>query len=348
MIDRQHQILCIKEITGNITEKEKKVLNSWLADSNENKHEFEKLKNIWSVSKPGEYHNIIDLGMEWTKLNEKIGMHENSKTINESFVRKIFPVQNSFIPKLKPVLASILILFIIVIGIMILNRHEPEPKITAVSTTNKEIKNVQLPDGSTAYLNRGSSIEFLSQQKEAQKIFNNGERRVTLKGEAFFSVTKNKNPFIITTGNAKITVLGTKFDVLSRNGITRVVVEEGKVGFTPQKYNARSIYLLKNQLSIINRNSEPTEPQEINPGYFLGWMKGGLIFYQTPLNEIVDDLERYYNINITFKDKGLKNYTLTGSFKNDDADSALSMICLALGLDFEKQSGDYIIKTKKY
>ena len=75
-------------------------------------------------------------------------------------------------------------------------------------------------------------------------------------------------------------------------------------------------------------------------------MKGSLVFYRTPVKEIVTDLERRYNINISFQADSLINNTLTGSFKNSNADSAVSMVCVALGLDFEKQNDNYIIKQK--
>ena len=168
---------------------------------------------------------------------------------------------------------------------------------------------------------------------------------VSLKGEAYFSVAKNGKPFTITTENAKITVLGTKFDVLTRDENTRVVVNEGRVSFSP-KMNLEGVYLSKNQMSIINKNSEPTKPKDVDSDFFLSWMKGDMVFYRTPLNEISGDLKRRFNINISLKSDTLKKYTLTGSFKNNNADSTLSMICLALGLDFEKQNDSYIIKAK--
>lgn len=344
MINKRYQKLCIKEITGNITGSDKQVLDNWLADSDENKIEFEKLKETWTVSDFNESPPSIDIDMEWTRLNERLRNFD--KQLNKvSFFKKLF-ILKSPVPKLKPVLASIFILCIVVIGIFFLNRDIPKPQLDVVSTSNNEYKDIQLPDGSIVYLNSGSSIKFLVKSEGEKKVFNNGERKITLSGEAFFSVTKNENPFIITTENAKITVLGTKFDVLSRDENTRVVVKEGKVNFSPIDTNSKGIFLTKDQLSTINKNSEPTLPKEIDAGYFLSWMKGNLVFYRTPIKEIAIDLERRYNINISLLTDSLNNFTLTGSFKNSDADSAVSMVCLALGLDFEKQNNNYIIKPK--
>jgi transmembrane sensor len=347
MINEKFQKLCIKEITGNITEREKHLLQDWLAKSDENISEFEKLKDIWAIPGREELPDTIDINMEWTKLNKKLQLLDRDNSIESSFFKKLSSVQDFFIPKLKPILAGIFVLFISILGIYIFDKKVPEPQLNIITSSNNEYKNIELPDGSTVYLNSGSSIEYLSQSGDSKKIFNNGKRNVSLKGEAFFSVTRDNSPFIITTANAKITVLGTKFDVLARNENTRVVVKEGKVNFS-QKINSKGINLLKDQLSCINKDSEPSKPKVVDPGYFLSWMHGNLVFYRTPLSEITSDLERRYNVNISLGDDSLKNYTLTGSFKNSNADSSLSMICLALGLDFEKQNNRYIIKEKDF
>ncbi|MFZ0453950.1 MAG: FecR domain-containing protein [Ignavibacteriaceae bacterium] len=342
MINKQYQKLCIKEITGNITGNERLVLDSWLADSIENRNEFEKLKETWSASGLNEFPQLFNIDTEWAKLNERLRNLEKPE-FGESFFEKLFPLRVSV---LKPAIVSVFILGIIALGILFLTRDVAEPRLNVISTSNNEYKNIKLPDGSVVFLNGGSSIKFLLKSEGEKKDFSNGERKISLTGEAFFSVAKNKNPFIITTENAKITVLGTKFDVLSRNENTRVVVKEGRVSFSPKDINSKGIYLVKDQLSTISKNSEPTLPKEVDAGYFLGWMKGNLVFYRTPVKEIVTDLEKRYNINISFQADSLITNTLTGSFKNGNADSAVSMVCMALGLDFEKQNENYIIKTK--
>ena len=65
MINKQYQKLCIKEITGNITGNEKQVLDDWLADSNKNRNEYKKLKEIWSTSCFNETLPSFDIDVEW-------------------------------------------------------------------------------------------------------------------------------------------------------------------------------------------------------------------------------------------------------------------------------------------
>ena len=338
----QYKELCIKKITGNISEEEKLTLERWLTLSDENENEYRKLKEIWNASEGPDFSGSVDVNIEWIKLNDKLRIFENNKRVKESFFRQVFPA----FPKLKPILLTLSILLLALIGIYLFNRNVPESQLNLIITANKEQKNIRLPDGSFVYLNSSSSIEFLSQSNGSNNIFKNEERKVKLKGEAYFSVTRNNHPFIITTENAVITVLGTKFDVLSGDRRTRVVVKEGNVK-VEQKKVFKSVYLSKNQLCTVVKNSEPSKPENVDPGYFLGWMKGNLVFYHTPLNEIKQEFEKFYNIKVTVTDDSLDKLTLTGSIKNSSADSSLSMVCLALGLDFQKQNGSYIIKTKK-
>jgi ferric-dicitrate binding protein FerR (iron transport regulator) len=208
-----------------------------------------------------------------------------------------------------------------------------------VGTGNKETKEILLSDGSLVKLNNGSNIQYL--EKFDSKI-----REVKLNGEAFFSVTKNSTPFVVITENAKISVLGTKFDVCVRGEKTQVVVKEGKVNLV-QKENDAGVYLTKGQSSCVAKNANPDSPKEIDADYMLGWMNGKLVFNQTPLTEIVDELERFYDVTISIEGNNVTANTLTGSFKNRDVDSALTMICLTMNLNFEKHGNGFLIKLKK-
>jgi ferric-dicitrate binding protein FerR (iron transport regulator) len=93
------------------------------------------------------------------------------------------------------------------------------------SKDNFEI--VELPDGSVAYLNNNSSIEF-------DKNFD--QRIVKQDGEVFFDVRKGESPFIVRTGLGEIRVLGTKFNVRSDNNELEVEVQEGTVELKINKF----------------------------------------------------------------------------------------------------------------
>lgn len=122
--------------------------------------------------------------------------------------------------------------------------------VTLFSCSNSMIKKssqnnfeiVDLPDGSVAYLNSNSSIEY-------DKNFD--KRVVMQKGEVFFSVTKGDSPFVVKTEVGEIQVLGTKFNVNSNNKELEVEVEEGTVELKINKFVKK---VKKGQKAFFKRN----------------------------------------------------------------------------------------------
>jgi len=317
---KQYRKLCVKEITGNINETEKKILDSWLNESVENRNEYEKIKSIWIETAPNEIPFTLDSDSGWLALNSKLEQDKIELVVKNSASHGRY----SFIrPALRPVLAGTIAILLLFLSIYIMNREAPL-QFKTITTLDKEHKEIKLPDGSTALLNGSSQVKFLEN-------FDEGSREINLKGEAFFSVSKNGSSFIVRTGNARTTVLGTKFNIRAYDEKTEVFVKEGKVSLQQSKLNDESVVLSKGQFSPC----------------VLGWIDGKLVFNQTPLTEIVDELERFYNTQVSIEESSnLKNQTLSGSFSNQEIDNVLNMICTALDLDFERQDEGYIIKSK--
>lgn len=338
-VKKYHQ-LCIKEITGSISISEKQALESWLNKSDENRLEYEKIKTIWEKSLPGEIIQMPDIEMEWETLNNKIQLLKTDK--KESLIQKVSSFIQSFrIDALKPAIGLGFAVILLIAGIYFYNLQSPVIQFRIVSTGNMEQKTIKLSDGSTIYLNTSSKVKF-------PEKFNKEVREVYLKGEAFFSVSKNKAAFIVKTDNAKTRVLGTKFNVKARDEKTEVFVKEGRVNLSQNIISAKGVDLTRGQFSRIIKKSIPSKPKEVNVDYLSEWMQGRLVFDQTPLNEIVVELERYYNVKLSIDNKEIEKQTLTGSFKNHSIDSVLSVICLTMNLNYEKNKEGYVIRSKKY
>lgn len=338
---QQFRKLCEKAVTGNINNNEEGLLNKHLAESQEFRTEYENIKIIWAKTSPAEISQVTDVEIEWNKLNNRIVSAKSQSYSKDSIFSKIYSgVSSLFSPKIKPAFSLVLIMLLLVTGIYIFRKEAPEPlQYKIISTLYKETRQVQLPDGSIIYLNSGSSIKY-------PEKFDDNAREVSLKGEAFFSVTKGKGHFTVITDNARTTVLGTKFNVRSRDEKTEVFVKEGRVNLAPKTISTSSVILTEGQLSRIVKNELPSKPTKANAEYFTGWMNGELAFNQTRLEEIAEELERTYNTKIYFENGNIKTHTLTGTFKNDNLDNVLTMICLTLELDFEKQQNGYLIKSK--
>ncbi len=330
------KIFVLKILNNNITEKEKETLNNWLNISGQNKLLYEELKNIWFAAEPNNKVQNINLEEEWVSLKNNISNKiETNKPAKHSFSDY---VASLFTPKFRPIWVISSILVVLFSSILLFNNSEPEKVIKTISTKNSQRLEVHLADGSIVNLNNDSKIQF-------DEKFTGDKREIKLTGEAFFSVKKDGRPFIIYTNNAITKVVGTKFNVWSRGEETRVIVKQGKVSLAEKIDTTKKVYLTKGEISKIVEKNAPTNPSKVDADFMLGWLDGKLIFERTPLSEIAKDLERYYNVKVTLANNNISSLHLTGAFDNENIDSVLTKICLALNLNYTKNNNDYSIKN---
>ena len=330
-----YENLCIKDFTDNLTENEKKILNNWLSMSDQNKLLYDELKNIWSSTEPNNLEQDINLDEAWINIKNNITTKiETSADTKPSFSDYIASL---FAPKFRPIWAVGTALLLIVSSILFLNQSGSEKILKTISTGNGQMLEVHLSDGSIVNLNSDSKIQY-------DENFTGDKREIKLSGEAFFSVKKDGRPFIINTDNAITKVVGTKFNVWSRASETRVIVKEGKVSLAENMDSTKKVFLTKGELSKIVKENAPTKPSKVNAAFMLGWLDGKLVFESTPLSEIAKELERHYDVNVTIENKDISKFSLTGSFDNENIDSVLTKICLALNINYSKNNGSYSIK----
>lgn len=190
-----------------------------------------------------------------------------------------------------------------------------------------------LPDNSEIVMNSESEIKY--------KKWNwDNNRNLNLKGEAFFKVAKGKK-FDVNTELGKVTVIGTQFNVKSRNKNFEVECYEGKVKVT---FNGKNIFLEKGD-NIIVQNGKEVESRQLNtekPSWLLGEMK----FSNTSLDEIISEIENQYAVEIKYPKAALKR-NFTGILPLDNLDMAMKILCKTYNLDYKKASDKKIILTIK-
>jgi len=169
-------------------------------------------------------------------------------------------------------------------------KHNPSGRRTIIT----------LPDSSQVYLGPESKLRY------AEK-FNGSTREINLEGEAFFEVTKNpKKPFIIHTGIITTKVLGTSFkvDAFINKPVT-VSVSTGKVSVDRHATNkTESIaILMPGQTVTWNETDHIKTLGSVVVKDISGWKDGRLVFNKVPLSEIANILERWYDVEISFKNK---------------------------------------------
>ncbi|WP_025145915.1 FecR family protein [Pedobacter jeongneungensis] len=193
---------------------------------------------------------------------------------------------------------------------------------------NGKRSRILLPDSSVVYLGSGSTLSFPSK-------FAANMRAISLRGEAFFEVTKNpKRPFIIHTGNIVTRVLGTSFKVDAfLNQPVSVLVSTGKVRVDREvnKVLHPIAVLLPGQSVVWNEKTGQRELGSTPVSDILGWKNGKLVFRKTKLADIATILERTYNVAIAINNSAIAERQIRVNLTTDIPLSKLIKILSVAG-----------------
>lgn len=189
-----------------------------------------------------------------------------------------------------------------------------------------------LPDSSSVTLAPGSTLRL---QKHKDK------RLVQMTGKVYFNVRHDdRAPFRVNAGSGFVKVLGTRFQVDSRDPIS-VSVVSGKVLFSAIRSGEEALILTKGQSAVLDpAASKPVEitPKHPNPA---AWATGEFIYDNTPLPEVLSELSEYYDVTLVAFDAGHssgESRRLSGEFSTSSLQEILNLINSALGTDIQIES----------
>ena len=327
--------LILKKFAGELAEHEEQELNNLLQNTG-NRALYKEIEDIWENAAAAVSNLDYAIDSEWQKL-EPITFNQTKKakpaTTVYNFIREL--LASSFNIKRPALIGATVILLIM--AALVFRRFSPSgAEYQEIITENGERVHHTFSDGSVADLNSGSQISFYEN-------FTDSTRQITLRGEAFFQVAKEKRPFIVLARNARAQVLGTKFNIWTRDSLTRVFVAEGKVLFSAITSDSAFAILTANQASTITANGFPRQIATPDAEQALAWLDGKLAFEKTPLIEIIGELERHYNIVVELADDSLAGRTITGTFDKMSIGEVISSICLTLDLKYKKVNGTYLL-----
>lgn len=196
---------------------------------------------------------------------------------------------------------------------------------------------LQLPDGSLVWLNAESSIQFLS-------VMNQNERVVDVSGELFLDVKKDPSrKFIVRSRNLQVEVLGTRFNVNlnSFDHLPKVFLQEGAVQVSATKNAGIIEKLVPGQMATLKSNqlqvARPNEEQ------VLAWKNGWFEFENASIEEIMEEVKRWYNVEVEFSGKINDRFTASIE-RNLPADGLLDLLQMTGKVRFEFKEGKIIVK----
>jgi len=342
----------IKYLTEDISSDELEFLRNWINESMENKELFNNLKNSWDFA--NQITGSIDYNPEksFAKLKSKISGNKP---------KGLYPSITLFFRKY----AAIGLLFL-AIGVVISWLVKPSnPYYSNLSTVinaplgAKSV--VSLPDGTRVWLNAGSTIEY-------RPDFGKDSRTVYLKGEAFFSVAKDKSkPFFVKTGLVVVKAIGTRFNVKAypEEKTITTTLEEGRIEVetpvngnsgnrlqkimlkpkekivyfkqadlpdTPNRPIKQGIPVDKGKKSEVNTQVVLTE--NVNTLLYTSWKDERWILESEPLGTLGLIMERRFHIVVIFAQEELKDYRFTGAIENEPLDQILNAFKLTAPLNY--------------
>lgn len=220
------------------------------------------------------------------------------------------------------------------------NKSEKVPKNKLIIPRGGQFQ-LTLSDGTKVWLNSESSLTYPAE-------FKGDTRLVELSGEAFFEVAENKDqPFQVHTGGQVIQVLGTSFNVYSYSEETQVqtTLVEGSVQVYLETDTSSSETLKPNQQSVWVKGEPIISIQQVEVEEFISWKNGWFFFNDKPLEKIMVDVSRWYDVEVEFEDAASKQIPFTGKIpKYENLEEVLSLLEKTKEVEFIQERRKVLVK----
>jgi len=327
--------LITRYFSGEIAGDELRLLSNWLKSDPQNEETFRHYQKTWLLVEKQNIHSKINTDHEWDSMPGKMnvsssGFNNPTKVISLHQNRNLrfFPLQNT----LKAAAAIIILL----VSGFLLYYYISKPGHIILTAQAGNMEQV-LPDGSVVTLHAGSQITYPS-------TFSKNSRNVELKGEAYFKVSHDRTkPFIVASGDARVEVLGTQFNIntTTLSGNMEVVLTSGKVSVYYKDKPQENALLAPGEKAVVatdHQQISKTANTDIN---YMAWKTRVLVFNNETLGQVVNTLQNVYQTQVILTDNQLSGCRVTASFNDQSLESVLKVIKETLDLQL-KQNGKSI------
>jgi len=337
--------LLVRFFNGSATSQEIEKVIQFINEDRENRLNYFYAKRIWLESRGGSNEEMID--DNWKRLNLRMEESENG-TAGVELKKTGFPVR-------RLAMAAGLACLIAITSLLLYQNY----RFSQITATENEIAvpygsrtNITLPDGSDVWLNAGSKLTYSSDFSR--------NREVSLAGEAFFDVRKlDKREFVVNASELRIRVLGTSFNVKSypEEDVIETTLVRGKIEVESLEDQAgvRTVMLDPNQKLVYRKSTGRTDiarvqdkqpsggnthvqtsapdnmqvVRNVDTEKYSSWKEGKLIINSEYLGELAIKLERYYNVEIVFRDDSIKKFKYSGTLEEVTIEEVLNALASA-------------------
>lgn len=305
---------------------EREQIEAWRKAHPDHEQTWTEWEKIFSLSGASTWVQDISKEQDWVHLKNRLSTPPDTRK------RNLMPFG----------LAAAVLVLLSVVGIWIFSNQQTSTLPTEIAChtfeSNSTSDSLTLPDGTQVWLNQVSKLEYPSEFTGEQR-----EVRLTA-GEAFFEVTPDADhPFVIATPGLAVEVLGTSFEVDLTQSETAVTVETGKVALLPNGSDA-SLHLLPGERGEWTAKNGTLDKRQFDDPNYLSWKTGVLVFEETPLLQVISDLERHYHSNIEISPNIDTTQTLTTLFSFQPQEEVLEELKVVLGIDYEIHNPNILLK----
>jgi transmembrane sensor len=214
-------------------------------------------------------------------------------------------------------------------------------RMTEIHTGFGERLAITLPDRSQITLNGNSTLRY------NRAWSNDHDREVWIDGEGFFAVqhTQNHQKFIVhTSGQLNVEVLGTKFNIKSREEKSEVMLTEGKVKLDMPDTKAEPVFLKPGELATMA--DKKLSKRVVRQKQYTSWLNYTLIFERTTLRDVAALLKDTYGLDVIFTEDALQTRELSGEISSAHAEDILFAIAQTFNLKVDRDGQAVTISSK--
>ncbi|MEM0938957.1 MAG: FecR domain-containing protein [Bacteroidota bacterium] len=322
--------LLIKYHQNQCSEVERKAVKEWLElnDAEDASGELELVNR-----------EEIDSDQIWFNVSQNVSQLENQRPFEQAVKTRSLAV------RYRSYAAAVLVLFAVGFStyylfdaIELTGNTKVADQYQTIQTQRGEKRTVTLSDGSTIRMNYETQIQVPEQ-------FEGDERIVYLTGHAHFDVVRDtERPFVIYTEDSKTQVLGTSFDINTKEkGATEIIVTSGKVAFSDKNQENNLVTLTLNNRAVLGAdNSIVTD--EVDALILTAWKDNRLVLKDKTLKEIVSVLEPWFDVQVTVENQQLLDDRFSLSLNNPPLTGALERLAFMGSFDYQIDGKKVIIR----
>jgi transmembrane sensor len=313
------QEIIIRYLNEESSVEENEKLQQWRNEDPAHETEFNIMNRLWKDSAVGALRRF-DTQKAWLKVSAGISSAKKGKVV------PMFPWRRAI-----GAAASVLL----IAGTIYFYYHAPKTEWQEV-LAQKSNKNLQLSDGSIITLRKGSKLRLPDN-------YGFDSRQVQLTGEAYFQIVHNiQSPFYLNTPKSSIQDLGTAFLVVSNDSVEQVMVTEGKVSFSGKEEGGKALMVEAGEGAEL-KGRKP-ELKFRHNGNMLAWKTKMLVFDNTPLTQVAEDLKDYFSLNVQLSpDLQANPILITAQFRDEPLDKVIEELHLLSGLSFRMQGSSLYV-----